>query len=200
MEENTPGSANAYPKVGPIVISEIMYNPDWPENGSYTNDQYEYIELYNISAGPVTLYEYGETNEPWKFTDGIEFTFPDEPVVTIPSGGYLLVVKNLAAFSWRYPGVPVEKILGPYDGKLSNAGERLELGMPGDVDKYGERHYIRIDRVNYSDGSHPEDCPGLVDLWPTDSDGHGKSLTRKVPTDYGNDPANWIATPPSPGE
>ncbi|TSA56217.1 MAG: lamin tail domain-containing protein [Planctomycetaceae bacterium] len=58
MDENTPGSANAYPKVGPIVISEIMYHPDWPEGSSYTNDQYEYIELHNISAEPVTLYDY----------------------------------------------------------------------------------------------------------------------------------------------
>ncbi|GAG03337.1 unnamed protein product, partial [marine sediment metagenome] len=39
MSENTPGSANAYPKVGPIVINEIMYNPSWPVGGSYTNDQ-----------------------------------------------------------------------------------------------------------------------------------------------------------------
>jgi hypothetical protein len=74
MEENTPGSANSYPKVGPIVISEIMYNPDWPDGGSYTNDQYEYIKLYNISAESVTLYN-SETGEPWKFTDGIDFTF-----------------------------------------------------------------------------------------------------------------------------
>ena len=41
MEESTPGAANSYPKVGPIVISEIMYNPDWPENGSYANDEYD---------------------------------------------------------------------------------------------------------------------------------------------------------------
>ncbi|HUU20020.1 MAG TPA: CotH kinase family protein, partial [Sedimentisphaerales bacterium] len=54
MSENTPDSANAYPKVGPIVINEIMYNPSWPVGGLYTNDQYEYIELLNISAEPVT--------------------------------------------------------------------------------------------------------------------------------------------------
>jgi hypothetical protein len=114
-----------------------MYHPDWPAGGSYTNDQYEYIELHNITSAPVTLYRY-DKGEPWKFTDGVEFTFPDETPVTIAAGGY--------------PGVPAEKILGPYDGKLSNAGERLELGMPGDVDKYGKRYYIRVDRVNYSDG------------------------------------------------
>jgi len=199
MSHNTPGSANAYPKVGPIVINEIMYNPDWPEGGSYTNDQYEYIELHNISAEPVTLYRY-DKGQPWKFTDGIDFTFPDDAPATIPADGYLLVVKNPEAFAWRYPGVHVEKILGPYSGKLNNGGERLQLSMPGDVDEFGTRYYIRVDRVSYSDGSHPEDCPGGADLWPTEPDGDGKSLTRKIPADYGNDPGNWRAAIPSPGE
>jgi hypothetical protein len=111
-----------------------------------------------------------------------------------------VVIKNLAAFSWRYPAVRADKILGPYDGKLSNAGERLELSMPGDFDKFGVRQYIRVDRVNYSDGSHPEDSLGSVDLWPIGPDGYGQSLTRKVSTDYGNDPANWVASTPSPSE
>jgi hypothetical protein len=102
MSENTPGFANAYPKVGPIVINEIMYNPSWPEGGSYTNDQYEYVELHNISASPVTLYR-DDKALPWKFTDGIDFTFPADVPVTIPAGGYLLVVKDPEAFSWRYP-------------------------------------------------------------------------------------------------
>ncbi|MFC1792646.1 lamin tail domain-containing protein [Planctomycetota bacterium] len=199
MEQNTPDSANSYPKVGPIVISEIMYNPDWPIGSSYTNDQYEYIELHNITAGPVTLYNY-EQSEPWKFTDGIEFIFPTEIPVTIAAGGYLLVVKKPEAFSLRYPGIPAEKILGPYDGKLSDAGERLELGMPGDIDKAGERKYIRIDRINYSDGSHPENCPGETDLWPIAPDGLGISLTRRILSEYGNDPDNWTASTPSPGE
>jgi len=131
MSENTPGFANAYPKVGPIVINEIMYNPSWPDGGSYTNDQYEYIELHNISAVPVTLYR-DDKALPWKFTDGIDFTFPADVPVAIPAGGYLLVVKEPEAFSWRYPSVPAEKILGPYSGSLNNAGERLELSMPGD--------------------------------------------------------------------
>jgi hypothetical protein len=197
-EQNTPGSANSYPKVGPIVISEIMYNPDWPVGSLYPNDQYEYVELQNIGTEPVTLYDF-ETGEAWKFTDGIEFSFPTDAPVTIPVGGYLLLVKNTAAFSWLYPGVSAEVILGPYDSKLSNAGERLELNMPGDVDLLGERQYIRIDRVNYSDGSHPENCPGGIDLWPVESDGQGESLTRKNAADYGNDPDNWIAAPPSTG-
>jgi len=198
-EENTPGSANTYPKVGPIVISEIMYNPNWQNTGSYTNDQHEYIELHNISSEPVTLYDYVK-GEPWKFTDGVDFTFPTFAPVTIEAGGYILVVKTPAAFSARYPGVPAEIIFGPYDGNLSNAGESLELGMPGDVDKEGVRQYIRVDRINYSDGSHPQDCPGGIDLWATEADGNGMALSRTVLTDYGNDPDNWLAAAASPGQ
>jgi spore coat protein CotH len=193
MSENTPGKANAYPKVGPIVINEIMYNP-----GS-GNQNEEYIELFNISSEPVTLYRY-DKSEPWRFTDGIEFVFPSDPVSTIPAGGYLLLVKDLAAFAARYGAAPAGvQVLGPYDGQLQNGGEKLELSMPGDVDESGTRYYIRIDRLNYSDGFHPEDCPGGVDLWPTEADGGGMSLSRKVPADYGNDVINWKAAAPSPG-
>jgi hypothetical protein len=194
MSENTPGKANAYPKVGPIVINEIMYNP-----GS-GNQNEEYIELFNISSEPVDLYRY-DKSEPWRFTDGIEFVFPSEPVVTIPAGGYLLVVKHLDAFAARYGAMPAGVVvLGPYDGQLQNGGEKLELSMPGDVDEFGIRYYIRIDRLNYSDNSHPEDCPGGVDLWPVEADGGGMSLSRKVASDYGNDVANWKAAVPSPGQ
>jgi hypothetical protein len=42
-------------------------------------------------------------------------------------------------------------------GKLDNAGEKIQLSMPGDVDLQGRRQWIRVDRVTYSDGSHPSD-------------------------------------------
>jgi hypothetical protein len=67
------------------------------------------------------------------------------------------------------------------------------------VDEFGTRYYIRIDRLNYSDGSHPEDCPGGTDLWPPEADGGGMSLSRKLAGVYGNDVANWRAAPASPG-
>jgi hypothetical protein len=192
MDYNTPGLANAYPKVGPIVINEIMYNPDWPAGGSYENDQYEYIELYNNSSGPVTLYDY-TLSEPWKFTDGIDYTFPSSPdEVTIGAGQSILIVKNPTAFSWRYPTIPSSKIFGPYGGNLSNSGEKVQLGRPGE-EVAGIRYYIRIDRVDYSDGSHPQDCPGGIDLWPAEADGGGSSLIRIDTNLYGNDPNNWQA-------
>ncbi|UCG59272.1 MAG: lamin tail domain-containing protein [Phycisphaerales bacterium] len=190
MSANTPGFTNAYPKVGPIVITEIMYNSE-----SGDQDE-EYIEMLNISGSSVVLYDY-VTAQPWKFTDGIELTFPTNPVVTVPAGGYVLAVKDLAAFTLRYGSTPSGVQVFEYDdGRLDNGGEKLEIGMPGDIDTAGVRQYIRIDRVNYSDGSHPIG----TDPWPSAADGGGQSLNRKVPSDYGNDVANWQAGIPSPGQ
>jgi len=134
----------------------------------------------------VNLYDFGES-EPWKFTDGIDFTFPSD--ANIPAYGYLLVVKDTAAFTSKYGSMPpAVRILGPYAGQLSNGGEKVEIGMPGDVDGEGVRQYIRIDLVNYDDEG----------LWPTEPDGYGSSLSRLFPQYYGNDPNNWQAASPSP--
>jgi len=198
MSLSTPGTANSYPVVGPIVITEIMYKPadDDPE--------LEYIKLENISGSPVTLQRYYDDEEiyvQWKFTDGIEYTFP--PDTTIEPDDYIYVVYDKDDFSSAYPGVASSRIFGPFeddDGertKLSNSGEDLELSKPGDKDEQtGERYYILIDRVVYSDGGHPE--PGFIDPWPTEADGGGMSLHRITPSEFGNDVINWYAGAPSP--
>jgi hypothetical protein len=68
------------------------------------------------------------------------------------------------------------------------------------VDEYGTLHYVLVDTVDYSDGSHPENFPEIgYDPWPAEADGSGKSLTRLDPDLYGNDVANWGANGPSPG-
>ncbi len=189
MSQNTPGAANAYPLVGPIVINEIMYNP--PSG----NQDEEYIELLNISSSPVTLYD-AMTSTPWKFTDGIELTFPTSPPLTVKPGEFVLAVSNFAAFTARYGGLARDVAVLEYEsGRLANDGERLEIAMPGDVDAQGTRYYIRVDRVNYSDGSHPIGS----DPWPTQADGGGASLSRVNPALYGNDVANWTAATPTPG-
>jgi hypothetical protein len=179
-----------------------MYNP--PTG----NQMEEYIELYNITTAPVTLYR-ADKSASWKFTDGVDYTFspdPSDPPITILGNRYLLLVKDdvddfLSGFQSRYGYTlpPTVQVVGGYDGFLSNAGERLQIAMPGDTDDEGTQYYIRIDRVTYSDGSHPEDCPGDVDYWPVQADGFGYSLARKEPSAYGNDVANWKAASPTPG-
>ena len=195
MDPNTPSELNAYPKVGPIVINEIMYN-----SGADDPDT-EYIELHNIENYAVTLQVYDPPiNVPWQFTKGIDYVFPLG--TTIPANGYLIVAKDTSKFTTRYgtmpPGVLVK---GPFASgtKLSNDGEDVEISMPGDVDPCDTniRYYIRIDNVNYSDGSHHENFPGL-DPWPRDADGDG-SLNRINSNLYGNDVNNWYADSPTPG-
>ncbi len=180
MDSNTPGSANAYPKVGPVVINEIMYHPD-------PNGDAEYIELYNITDASVNLYDgFGNT---WQFTEGIDFAFPLD--VNIPAHGYLLVVQNISEFNAEYPGAPGSvQIFQWNSGKLDNAGEKVQISMPGDVDAAGERHFICVDSVRYDDSAP----------WPIEPDGDGYSLTRTDPNLYGNDPNNWQAASPLPGE
>ena len=188
MSSQTLNAANADPRVGPVVISEIMYHPT--PGGPSDKEEYEYVELYNTTDSTVPLYEYDADvgqDIPWKFTDGIEYTFPLG--TEIAPYGYLLVVKNTTAFADRHGSPAGVEVLGPYDKNLNNNGEKLEISMPGDTDEEG-RHYIRIDRVVYNDAGD----------WPQSADGGGMSLTRIDKTAYGNDVINWQAATGSPGE
>jgi len=72
--------------------------------------------------------------------------------------------------------------------------------MPGDVDETGGFYYIRVDRVSYSVVTHPEYPPDGVDHRLRSPDGRGILLTRRISSDYGADPDNWIASEPSPDE
>jgi hypothetical protein len=195
MSTSTPGGPNAYPQVGPIVFSEIQYNPA-PGN---TGD--EYIELVNISSEPVLLEDWVATETApgvivhelvsWAFTEGIDFAFP--PHTEIPAGGIVIVAKNPSAFLAYYGSqIPAETmVLGPFanDTSLSNGGEKVRLCRPGEQ-PYGQvRSWIRVDQVSYDD----------VSPWPTSADGGGAALQRLSLSAYGNDPANWTAGAPTPG-
>ncbi|WP_353568384.1 lamin tail domain-containing protein [Haloferula sargassicola] len=181
MKSPTPGVANSLPKVGPVVISEIMYHPD-------SNADAEYVELLNISDAPVTLYDAAK-GAAWAFTDGIDFTFPTAAPVTLQPGERIIVTRSISAFNAAYGAPAGTQVLQWTSGGLSNSGETLELGMPGELNDLLERQYIRVDRVNYAD----------TDPWPLAADGNGPGLERVNVYDYGNDFANWTAAPASPG-
>ncbi|MBN1126310.1 MAG: lamin tail domain-containing protein [Sedimentisphaerales bacterium] len=197
MSINTPGYPNAYPKVGPVLITEIMYHPDDTNTGG------EYIELHNLTDDPVDLQSWAGTEVTpgnvvqeivqWKFSDGIDFTFP--PDTSIPGNGFLIVAKDPTAFTAYYGSLSGVQVLGPFanDTSLDNGGERVQLVMPGDMEYGQERYWIRLDRVTYDD-----ELP-----WPIEADGLGQSLSQKTPdtveANYGNDVENWQATTPNPG-
>jgi hypothetical protein len=196
MSAPTPGYANASPRVGPVVISEIMYHPSGAQDA-------EYIELLNISDAEVTLYDFVR-GAPWRLTDDpdrptLELLFgADPPVVLLPSQ-YLLLVKDVVAFQGEYAGRLPAQILEWGFGRLDNAGAKIALSKPGDVDDEGRRQWLSVDAVAYSDGSRPTGFPDAIDPWPAEANGQGASLTRIYPNRYGNDPDNWQAATPSPG-
>ncbi len=181
MAAPTPGAPNTLPKVGPVVISEVMYHPA-------STAAAEYIELLNISADPVTLVE-PESGLGWAFTAGIAHTFPTAVPVVMQPGARIILTRDLASFNVTYAVAPGTRVLQWTSGSLDNAGEAVELSIPGDLDGGGVRQYIRADRVAYDD----------VAPWPTLADGAGPALERINVYAYGDDVGNWTSATASPG-
>lgn len=183
MAAPTLGAVNALPKVGPIVVSEMMYHPD-------SNADAEYLELLNISNAAVTLFD-AASGEGWAFTNGIDYTFSGSSPVTMQPGERLIVTRSLSVFTATYgSGVPAgTQVFQWTAGGLSNSGESVQLSKPGGLDNQLVRQYVRVDRVNYLD-----EVP-----WPSSADGGGPGLERVNVYAYGNDFANWSAAVASPG-
>ena len=183
MMTGTPGAANSGPRVGPIVISEIMYNPSG-------NGDAEYIELLNVSSASVTLYD-SVKGKAWRMSNGVDFEFPAVSPLTMAPGERVVITKNKTVFNSSF-GASVPggtKVFEWITGGLSNAGETLQLDRPGPVDALNILQYVRQDRVNYDDAAP----------WATTPDGGGPSLTKISEKDYGNDYINWMAATASPG-
>jgi len=136
-----------------LRITEIMYHPQDAPDG---NPDAEFIELQNIGGSAINL-------EGVRFTNGVTFEFPN---MTLAPGEYVVVVLNIAAFTEQYGGGI--NVAGGYTGRLSNAGERIEL-----VDALGNT----IHNFRYEDN------------WYDETDGGGHSLTI---ADTSGDPlADW---------
>jgi CotH protein/lamin tail-like protein/chitobiase/beta-hexosaminidase-like protein len=173
------GGTNNGPRLGPVVINEIQYHPD--ANGD------EFVELLNITGSAVALFSPAFPTNAWKLS-GVDFTFPTN--VTLGAYSQLLIVAtNPAAFRAKYSvpaGVP---IFGPYAGQLQDSGENVELQAPDNPNTNGVP-YVAIDAVRYNDQAP----------WPPAADGSGLSLQRVQSAGFGNEPLNWTAAAPTPGE
>lgn len=146
-----------------LVINEINYN------AADDFDTGDWIELYNPH-----LYDLNITG--WVFKDNDDehaFTFPDNTIVE--SDGYLVLCRDLAAFSGFFPDV--ENVYGDMDFGLSGDGELIRL--------YNEEGVL-IDTVNY----------GVESPWPPEPDGNGPSLELILPHYNNAQPGSWM---PSPG-
>jgi hypothetical protein len=199
VEQITPslGAANPGPRIGPVIINELMYQP--PSQPLYHDTLHEFIELRNLSNETVLLFDPNHPTNTWQLQD-VGFSFPAG--ISLPPRGYLLLVTfdpvrdpvALAAFRSRYNLSPDVPLLGPVPGCLANEGERLELLRPDSpqsmADPYvGYVPYVQVEQVDYQ--------PGVP--WPGGACGTGHSLQRRVGISFSNDPANWEVAPPTPG-
>lgn len=200
QSQNTFDGSNSGPRVGPVVISEIMYHPpDVPANGAlWDAPENEYVELLNPSTAPVPLYDPTAMTNTWRLRDAVRYSFPTNQ--TLQAGERILLVgfdpviepAQTTAFRELYEVPAATRLFGPWDGKLDNGGESVELIQPDQVRFYTNAPVttaVLVDRVNYRD-----DAP-----WPAGADGTGFALQRTTATAFGNDPASWRARTPTPG-
>ncbi len=188
MLHNSWNAANPGPRVGPLVISEIHYNPGTMVNAG----ELEFFEIHNPTGTTVDL-------TGWKVREGVEFDFTTGTLLA--SGEYLAILPfnpsdsakatQLANFKSFYGIDNSARLTGPYSGALSNGGETVRLLRPDDppTDEPWYIPYLLEDEVDYNNKAP----------WPLAADGTGKSLARKGATLWGNDPASWQAATPTPG-
>lgn len=142
-----------------IVINEIHYHPD------VKTEPASFIELYNRGTNTVDL-------SGWYFSSGISYTFASG--TQLAPDQYLVVAQNPTFLATEYQA----SALGPYQGNLSNEGERLVLrNAQGGVE----------DEVEYG-ASFP---------WPIVGDAPGYSielLNPNLDNNLGGSWRSWSAT------
>jgi len=161
---------------GDVAITEINYHPydptpgelatQPPEDPDFQDDDYEFVELQNVSGHPVNICGV-------RFADGVNLTFDSH---VMADGDRVAVAANQAAFEARYgTGIALggEYGVGQDAMHLSNTGESITLDN------------TILDAVvlefAYNDSG----------AWPNRADGKGAALEIIDPGGDYNDPDNW---------
>jgi len=139
-----------------LAITEIMYEP--LARGDARN--LEFIEIYNSLPWAEDLTGY-------RLSGQVNYDFPAG--TTIPALGYLLVAAAPGDVQTVYG---ISGVLGPYEGRLDNAGGLLRLR-----DEAGSVAF----EVEYDNGG----------TWPAAAAGGGPSLVLIRPSLGMNDPDAW---------
>lgn len=139
-----------------VVLNEIMYHPA-------EESQAEWIELANVMAVDVDISK-------WRLTAGVEYTFPEGTIIR--AGGFMVVASDTSKLVSTNPAVPV---LGPFQGKLDNNGERIELRNNSNR---------LMNQVRYGDN----------EPWPLAPDGSGVSLAKRAADLASDAPESWASS------
>jgi hypothetical protein len=190
LAEPTLGQANTIPYVGPVIISELYFNPRDPDGERPQKaEDFQFIELYNRSPSPMEL-------AGWQLAGDVEFTFPAGS--RLDPGESVVVVRfdpadtrQAQVFRFALGMDPLAQLAGPFAPALSRAAGHVELLRPDKppTDDPTLIPMIAVDAVSY-DTQSP---------WPSSPAGSGDSLARTVPVRPGSLPISWIAGAATPG-
>jgi len=176
LAAETPGAHNSLPRIGPVVISEIMVRP--------ASGKAQYVELTNITGDPVPLFDPLATTNTWMFS-GFTFRFP-EGITMLPYETILVVATNKTDFLEQYSGRAFNPNVRIFDqwtsGRLSTSGETIALMYPGKPHPDVVPYY-RMDWFTYKPSAP----------WPTLTT--GASFEKYPVQAYGNDPVYWRNAP-----
>ena len=137
-----------------VVFNEIMYHPATNEAA------FEWIELHNQFAYDLDI-------SGWRLRGGVEYDVPNG--ILVPAHGFRVIALSPNEVAASHG---LTNVLGPFEGRLGNAGEELRLrNNSGRL----------MDVVDYGDAGE----------WPVAPDGSGVSLCKAAPYAAGTDPASW---------
>ena len=202
MSRLSLGCENPYPRVGPVIVSEVQYNPGAPSPEALAilptigSGDLEFVEIHNPTGQQIEMTE-------WRVRGGFDYDFAEGALLGSQETWVLVTFAPdapanamlLSAFRTHYGLDGSETLLGPNDPEnppsLSNSAERVQLQSPDEppTDQPDVIPRLSQDEVLYDD----------LAPWPMTADGLGQSLQRKAPVFYGNDAGSWKASAPSPG-
>ena len=190
MQTTTMGAENSEPRVGPVVITEVQYNPSEPTPEALAlypplnGGDLEFIELHNPTDAIVDLTD-------WRIRGGVDLNFDEG--TTIAAGETIAVISfnpdnpvnsaRVDAFQEFYGITDSVRLVGGFGGQLSDDGDRVELQRavrPNPSLPLLVAHVIE-DEVLFDD----------LAPWGTNADGQGSSLQRASVDAYGNLAASW---------
>jgi hypothetical protein len=158
-----------------VIINEIHYDPD------VKTELVEFVELYNPGSADIDL-------TGWYFSNGIVYQFPAGSI--LPADGYIIVAQNPDQIQnkWDFNrlGITADSIYGPFEGKLANDGEKIEL-----CNANGEE----IDQVDYQLGFP---WPIVGDAVPDNQPGTGRSIQLINPMMDNDLGGSWRSASPTP--
>jgi len=188
----SPGATNAGPAGSPIVVAQLLFHP--PDAGFANNTLQEFVLLRNLADRAVPLSDPDRSHASWRLRGEVEFDFPAR--AQLAAAGSVMIVSfdpleqsgALAGLRARF-NVPLSiPIVGPWTGRLNNAGGEVRLLRPGTAnpDDDARLAFDIAETVPYQP----------VSPWPTGASGTGRALVRAKLDGPSVDPIHWTSAIP----